>query len=171
MTGQETDPGSVFREIGKRENLARQYRGKQFSDRVKEEKKSGAGVFVSSNIRRSRRVVKRLRKKVLFPKTAQSAEDLGLDRLRAAERKELYIRKEKVAVYTALFGTYDVVRNPLWHPENIDYFLLTDQPLPADSLWKECSRSHILPQEILGDPILCNRWCKMHPHLLFPEYD
>ena len=171
MTGRETNSGRVFREIRKREKLARRYREKQWSDRMKDEKKSSTKVFVSSNIRRAGRVAKRLRQKVLSPKTAHGAGDLGLDRQKAAERKKLYIRKERIAVYTALFGTYDAVREPLWHPENIDYFILTDQAFPADSLWKECGRSHILPQEILGNPILCNRWCKMHPHLLFPEYD
>ena len=173
MTGREADPERVFREIEERESLAERYRERQFADRRKREKENGTKAFVKRNIRRARRVARRLYRRVFFGKTTQGAgdPDLSLDRQKASERKNLYIRKEKIVVYSALFGNYDLIREPLLSPENIDYYLLTDHRIPENSLWKHYEESRVLPREILGDPVLCNRWCKMHPHLLFPEYD
>ncbi len=171
MTGQEKDPGRVFRKIRKMENLSRLYRNRRRIDRLKNEKKRGTGFFLKSNFRKAKRMAGRLYRKYFSRNAGQENRDLGLDRQKAEERKRLYIRKERIAVYMALFGDYDTIREPLLFPENIDYFLLTDQPFPVNSMWKEYSQNHTLPQEILGDPVLCNRWCKMHPHILFPEYD
>lgn len=94
---------------------------------------------------------------------------LALDTQTAIQRKSLYVRKERVAVYTSFFGPYDLLREPLLHPDNIDYFVITDQAVPAGSLWKRLDPG-ALPDGVAADPVLANRWCKMHPHLLFPEY-
>lgn len=102
---------------------------------------------------------------------------LALDSRKASARKALYVREERIAVYTAFFGPYDLLREPLLHPDNIDYFVVTDQPVPEGSLWKR-----IAPEDLphggvpafgpagTVDPVLANRWCKMHPHLLFPDH-
>ena len=95
--------------------------------------------------------------------------DLRLDNPDTASRKDLYFSKEKIAVYTVLFGAYDDIQSPLIHPDNIDYFIITDQNTPTGD-WHSLSIDNLLPGDILHDPVLCNRWCKMHPHLLFPEY-
>ena len=95
--------------------------------------------------------------------------DLKLESLDTASRKALYFSENRIAVYTVLFGAYDEVQIPLIQPDNIDYFIITDQKTPSGS-WMPLSADNLLPREILGDPVLCNRWCKMHPHLLFPEH-
>lgn len=95
--------------------------------------------------------------------------DLRLDSLDIASRKELYFSDNRIAVYTVLFGAYDDIQSPLIHPDNIDYFIITDQNTPTGD-WRPLSIENLLPSEILHDPVLCNRWCKMHPHLLFPDY-
>ena len=97
------------------------------------------------------------------------ARDLQLDSPNTAARKELYFSKERIAIYTVLFGAYDAIRSPLMRPDNIDYYIITDQNVPAGR-WIPLAADALLPGEILGDPVLCNRWCKMHPQLLFPEY-
>ncbi|MBO6169300.1 MAG: DUF616 domain-containing protein [Bacteroidales bacterium] len=94
---------------------------------------------------------------------------LALDAQKASERKDLYVREERIAVYTSFFGAYDQLREPLMHPDNIDYFIVTDQAVPEGSLWKRVPLQ-VVPDGLASDPILANRWCKMHPHLLFPEY-
>ena len=170
MTGMERNPESVFREITECELLAENYRKVRLAQKMRDERKSGPKIFVKSNLERTQRVLKRLYHRAFFEKEAEGSSGLCLDRKRAAERKALYVRRERIAVYTALYGMYDIVREPLLSPENVDYYLLTDQPFSENSLWKECGQSGILPREILGDPVLCNRWYKMHPHLLFPEY-
>ncbi len=94
---------------------------------------------------------------------------LALDFQKASGRKGLYVREERIAVYTACFGPYDMVREPLLQPDNIDYFIVTDQEVPKGSLWKRIPLQ-VLPGGVATDPVLANRWCKMHPHRLFPDY-
>lgn len=170
MTGMERDPEKVFREIREREALAEKYRRDRLSGRMKEEKKRGIRAFIKSNARRAVHVLRKLYRRADPVRSTGEDGGLRLDRQTAVERRELYVRKERIAVYTALYGNYDPVREPLLAPENIDYYLMTDQPFPEHSLWKKCGRDSVLPRELPGDPVLCNRWCKMHPHLLFPEY-
>ena len=86
-----------------------------------------------------------------------------------------YFSNEKIAVYTACMHNYDNVKEPLIRPDNIDYYLITDTP-PGDgesateSLWKTIRAEDVIPPEYIRDPVLANRWCKMHPHVLFPQY-
>ncbi len=96
--------------------------------------------------------------------------DLALDHYDAKERKDLYIREDRIAVYTSLFGPYDTLKEPLLHPDNVDYYIFTDQPIPSGSLWKSLDIGPLLPSGIQRNPVACNRWCKFHPHLLFPDY-
>ena len=84
---------------------------------------------------------------------------------------ERYFQDGRIAVYMAMFGSYDRIMDPLIQPDNIDYYMLSDKELPESSKWKALDPHTFIPQELLRDPILCNRWCKMHPHLIFPDYD
>lgn len=81
---------------------------------------------------------------------------------------EEYFSDEKIAVYTCVFGTYDHIQEPVCRPDNVEYFIITDQPLPADTVWKP------LDWEQYCDPSWSNaeknRYCKMHPHVLFPDF-
>ena len=85
-------------------------------------------------------------------------------------RPDDYFCDGKIAVYTAEFGGYDEIREPVIRPDNIDYYLLTDREIPKDSAWKRPDTAAVIPREYRQDPVLANRWCKMHPHLLFPDY-
>ncbi len=82
-----------------------------------------------------------------------------------------YFRDGKVAVYMAMFGSYDRIVAPLIHPDNIDYYVLTDKEMPEDSKCTVLNPEDYIPKNLLDNPILCNRWCKMHPHMIFPDYD
>lgn len=95
---------------------------------------------------------------------------LSLETPGPSRRKRLYLGEERIAVYTSLFGKYDVLREPIIHPDNIDYFVLTDGVIKDESLWKRLDINGLIPEAFVSDPILANRWCKMHPHLLFPDY-
>lgn len=86
-----------------------------------------------------------------------------------------YFSNEKIAVYTACMGGYDNIEEPLIRPDNIDYFLITDSPTQdessaSESLWTTIRAEEVVPTEYVRDPVLANRWCKMHPHELFPQY-
>lgn len=115
-------------------------------------------------------------------------------------RPDRYFSHEKIAVYTACMGSYDNIEEPLIWPDNIDYFLVTDSPpqeklsaemssagktsagktsaemssagnTPAsERIWEIIPAEEVVPPEYVRDPVLANRWCKMHPHELFPRY-
>ncbi len=75
----------------------------------------------------------------------------------------------RIAVYTCITGQYDKeILEPLIKPNNIDYYLYTDNIDLKTNEWI----LRKLPANINDlDNILKNRYIKMHPHELFPEYD
>lgn len=44
-------------------------------------------------------------------------------------RKVCYFSKERVVIYFWVFGDYDLLQEPLFKPENCDYFIITNQKL------------------------------------------
>ena len=82
-----------------------------------------------------------------------------------------YFSGERIAVYTCVFGNYDAVREPFCHPNNIDYYIITDQPVSADSAWKPIDLSPYLGLLAQKTNVEKNRWFKMHPHEIFPDYN
>ena len=165
MTGKETDREKLYLQIEAAEDLTEQYRDALRRERAAKQQLHGR------LYRRLAKYYRKLRRKKTAPPPASCVEgDLLLDKQTAAERRPLYIREERIAVYTVLFGAYDRIREPLLHPGNIDYYLITDQEQPAESAWRRLDASRI-PGAFREDPILANRWCKMHPHLLFPDHE
>ena len=78
-----------------------------------------------------------------------------------------YFLDGRIAVYTSIFGKYDLIQEPIFKPNNIDYFIITDQDVKSDSMWK--TREVKLSEKLSNTEK--NRYVKMHPDLLFPEYD
>ena len=74
----------------------------------------------------------------------------------------------KVAVYTCITGKYDNVIDPIYINQNFDFYIFTDQDIKS-KIWIKRE----IPKNILGlkDNILINRYIKMHPFELFPDYD
>lgn len=80
-----------------------------------------------------------------------------------------YFLDEKIAVYTCIIGNYDSLNEPLIVPDNIDYFAITDFDIPKDSKWKRIDADSF--DEVKGfTPALKNRFFKINPHIVFPEY-
>lgn len=77
----------------------------------------------------------------------------------------------RVAVYTCIFGDYDTVKEPLYTSPGCDYFIITDQAVSKDSIWKKIDPSRINELIEINDLGMKNRWVKMHPFKLFGEYD
>lgn len=82
--------------------------------------------------------------------------------------KDNFFSNYRIAVYTVLYGKYDNIYEPLIRPDNIDYYIFTDNNINSDSAWKQ---KNISFSEEITSPICKNRFLKMNPHLLFPEYD
>lgn len=76
----------------------------------------------------------------------------------------------KIVVYTSIFGNYDHLIEPLYKSQYCDYYVITDQIVPANSSWKKYDTSSITDFEEL-DNYKKSKYCKMFPDILFPEYD
>lgn len=105
-----------------------------------------------------------------------------LDRGTVREREDSYFSPCRIAVYTVLFGAYDELKEPWIRPDNIDYYVLTDQEVPEGSAWKkkdipDCAQGFKLPgakeaaETGFPETVLRNRFLKMFPHLIFPDYE
>lgn len=82
-----------------------------------------------------------------------------------------YTGDYKVVVYTAVFGKTISINQPVYCNPKYDYYIFTDQVLDQNSKWKSID---IRPYEkylVNLDYAAKNRWFKLHPHLLFPDYD
>ncbi len=77
---------------------------------------------------------------------------------------------ERIAVYTCITGGYDIVRDPEYVSENCDYFLITDQKMEYSGMYTCLNINDFLPQDI-KDNRRKNRYCKMNPHKIFPQYN
>lgn len=171
MTGKAIDSKVFFDLIVKRESEAKEYKKSQKWEKRKTVLKEYPFfktllAYLSARLRRrgKSQVITHLHDR------SRLGTDLALDHYDASERKDLYIREERIAVYTSLIGPYDTLKEPLLHPDNVDYYIFTDQPIQSGSQWKSLDIRSLLPSGIQRDPVACNRWCKFHPHLLFPDY-
>lgn len=82
-----------------------------------------------------------------------------------------YFTNERIAVYTVVFGKYDSLLEPYCHPDNIDYYLITDQDVDLDkSLWVKKDISVFEPELKEMTNAEKNRFFKMNPFDVFPEY-
>ena len=76
----------------------------------------------------------------------------------------------KVAVYTCIVGDYDIIREPLYQNSNIDYFIVTDQTVKKDSVWKKIDINAIEDIKTMTNAKK-NRYIKLNPHKIFPDYE
>lgn len=87
-----------------------------------------------------------------------------------AERSRIVNPDERIAVYTVLFGNYDALKNPLFVSEQCDYFVLTNQDIKDQSVWKKYDLSNFDEETKNFSNLEKARYFKLHPHVLFPEY-
>lgn len=81
-----------------------------------------------------------------------------------------YFTKDRIAVYSCVFGNYDIPEEPVWTPDNCDYYIVTDQFVSEFSKWKKVDLTPYLNVISTLSPAEKNRYFKMHPHYLFNEY-
>lgn len=75
----------------------------------------------------------------------------------------------KIAIYTAVYGNYDIILEPLYKDPMCDYYIFTDQDVPENSIWKKRDFTDF-PIDVKSN-FLKNRYIKMLPHKVLPEYD
>lgn len=100
-----------------------------------------------------------------FPNTAKNND--SIDKI-----EPNYFATQRIAVYTVVFGKYDSIPEPYCRPDNVDYYIVTDQDVDlSSSVWKQISLKGIESKLSGLDNIQKNRYLKMHPQVLFPKYE
>ena len=85
-------------------------------------------------------------------------------------KKTDYFSNNRVAIYTAIYGSYDKIFEPKCLPDNCDYYIFTDDDkIARNTAWKKKSVTLKNFEKYTNSEK--NRFLKMHPHLLFPDYD
>ena len=78
--------------------------------------------------------------------------------------------QSRLAVYTVLFGDYDTVKPVKYKSPKCDYYIITDQPVDDGLGWTKIERE--IPVELRNaSNAIKNRYFKMHPDVLFPDYE
>lgn len=81
-----------------------------------------------------------------------------------------YINVGRGVVYTAVFGGYDQIEEPMFVNPNLEYYAFTDADIPENSVWKKFDLSKFLHLKGLDNYHLA-KYIKMFPYEFFPEYD
>lgn len=72
----------------------------------------------------------------------------------------------RIAVFGAISGGYDLLKDPEADVPGVDYVLFTDGDIPEGSLWQKRDFEFVSP-----DPTRTARFVKIHPHIYFADYD
>lgn len=93
----------------------------------------------------------------------------------AGESYETVGRKEtdglkKTAVYTCITGGYDRLMQPHAVEACCDYYVISDDPNMGGGVFRYVDVDTVVPDSSMSAKDK-NRYCKMHPHEIFPDYD
>lgn len=72
-------------------------------------------------------------------------------------------------IYTCVTGNYDLLDDHTFINPDWDYVCFTDNPYILERKFKSWKVKKLKFDKL--DPTRNNRWHKLHPHLLFPEYE
>lgn len=81
-----------------------------------------------------------------------------------------YRKADRIAVYTGIFGGYDKVCEPSVISDNVDFYFISDEKPGEKSVFRWLDAKQVIPAGI-ASPVKRNRYIKMHPHVLFPNYE
>lgn len=77
----------------------------------------------------------------------------------------------RIAVYTCIIDGYDDLRQPLVYDPKCDYYFLGFERPENIGVYQWIDISDKIPKELdVKDATRINRYCKMHPHIFFPQY-
>lgn len=76
----------------------------------------------------------------------------------------------KLCVYTCIVGQYDMIQEPLFKEDGVDYFIFTDLEVPKGSVWQKIDISQWQEYKEYG-PYKLNRLIKMMPERFLNGYD
>lgn len=77
---------------------------------------------------------------------------------------------KKVAIYTCITGGYDKFEEQKIIIPNCDYFIISDREMNCSRYTENINISEVITNDI-KDSRLQNRYCKMHGHTIFRDYE
>lgn len=80
-----------------------------------------------------------------------------------------FMRKKQIAAYTCIIENYDRLREPVSISEECDYYVISDEKPPKDSIFRYIDINECVSQDI-KDSAKKNRYCKINAHKIFPQY-
>lgn len=80
-----------------------------------------------------------------------------------------FMKKKQIAAYTCIVGNYDKLKEPISVSEDCDYYVISDEKPPVDSIFQYINIDDCIPHYI-EDDVKKNRYCKINVHKLFPQY-
>lgn len=80
-----------------------------------------------------------------------------------------YFSNDRIAVYTCIIGKYDELIEPLFVPNNCDFYAITDFEISKNSKWKRISYDQYLNVNGMSNATI-NRFYKFFPYKIFKEY-
>lgn len=81
----------------------------------------------------------------------------------------LFVQEDRIAVYTCITGGYDDYKEPQYISDQCDYYLISEYPPLGNSVYNWINVRDVVPAYI-DNSIYQNRYCKMFPHKIFPQY-
>ena len=86
------------------------------------------------------------------------------------EKRKSRENNKNIAIYTCIINKYDEVHEPLVVEEGCDYFIISDRQPENLKVFKWINYKEVVPAEYT-EPAVINRYCKMHAHNIFSEYE
>lgn len=80
------------------------------------------------------------------------------------------IEGKKIVIYTAIFGGYDEIQEPLYVNPLMDYYIFTDREVPKNSIWKKINIEKYLDISDM-DSYHISKYIKLFPNIFFESYD
>lgn len=77
---------------------------------------------------------------------------------------------ERIAVFTCIIDGYDDLQQPLVRDSKCDYYCLGLERPENLGVYQWIDISENIPERLKGDFTRINRYCKLHPHIFFPQY-
>lgn len=78
-------------------------------------------------------------------------------------------KRNQIAVYTCVVGEYDEVAEPECIEEGCDYYIISDKKPKNGTIYKYLDINDYIEPE-MQDNTRKNRYCKINPHKIFPQY-
>lgn len=127
-------------------------------------------LFIGKKVKKYVDLLKRFRlmrivKELCHDTYAFFCKDVSMNRIIDFEKDAVNTFEKKVIVYTSIYGPYDTVLEPLCVDPDCEYYIFTDQEVPADSIWKKADNS-LIPDEC-DSLAMKNRYVKMFPYKVF----